>query len=61
MFDASEPMDEDVVMERQRVLGGCAQDCILRVENLTKVYRCCYNSSVLLIIRVIIAIIINNF
>ncbi|XP_028968379.1 ATP-binding cassette sub-family A member 1 [Galendromus occidentalis] len=38
-FDASEPMDEDVAMERQRVLGGCAQDCILRVENLTKVYR----------------------
>ena len=30
--------DEDVAKERKRVLNGGAQDDILRLENLTKVY-----------------------
>uniref|UniRef100_A0A2R5LC21 Putative lipid exporter abca1 n=1 Tax=Ornithodoros turicata TaxID=34597 RepID=A0A2R5LC21_9ACAR len=38
-FDAKEYMDEDVSQERDRVLAGNADDSILKVENLTKVYR----------------------
>lgn len=38
-FDAKEFMDEDVAHERERILGGHADDSILKVENITKVYR----------------------
>ncbi|XP_077550121.1 phospholipid-transporting ATPase ABCA1-like isoform X2 [Haemaphysalis longicornis] len=38
-FDLKELSDDDVVQERDRVLAGQADDFILKVENLTKVYR----------------------
>ncbi|XP_077499685.1 phospholipid-transporting ATPase ABCA1-like isoform X2 [Amblyomma americanum] len=38
-FDSRELSDQDVVQERERVLSGQANDSILRVVDLTKVYR----------------------
>lgn len=38
-FDPKELADQDVTQERDRVLAGQADDSILKVVNLTKVYR----------------------
>ncbi|KAL3172908.1 hypothetical protein MRX96_012652 [Rhipicephalus microplus] len=38
-FDPKELADQDVTQERERVLAGQADDSILKVVNLTKVYR----------------------